>query len=176
MNRKCPQKISLQSLFLFLCSVLMFQECRVYCWTHYTCWGWSMRPGRTGSRILNQLVRQWQICYNVRGNKNEKFNITRQFCSPFILAQNFFLFLQKSFAFPNAWKEPSNQISLNANIPNIWRRGGENGEKMFKKIYPWTIIWWIGKLVDIIVVDIIEKAHSLKRGKALLAFLQVFQL
>ena len=49
--------------------------------------------------------------------------------------------------------------------------GGENGEKMFKKIYPWTIIWWIGKLVDII-----EKAHSLKRGKALLAFLQVFQL
>ena len=25
--------------------------------------------------------------------------------------------------------------------------GGGGGEKMFKKIYPWTIIWWIGKLV-----------------------------
>ena len=157
MNRKCPQKISLQSLFLFLCSVLMFQECRVYCWTHYTCWGWSMRPGRTGSRILNQLVREWQICYYVRGNKNEKYNTTRQFCSPFILAKKF-LFLQKSFAFPNSWKDSKNKISLNANIPYIWRGvGGGYGEKMFKK-YPWIIIWiiWIRKLVDIV-----DKAHSL---------------
>ena len=41
------------------------------------------------------------ICYYVCGDKNEKYNTTRQFCSPFILAKKF-LFLQKSFAFPNS--------------------------------------------------------------------------